>query len=544
MTSKIFRSTVIVAVSVLFCSLSIVVGILYNHFMQVQVEQLKNELSLAVIGTEQYGNAFLENVEADRFRVTWIDTDGKVLFDTRVDQLTMENHADREEIKEAIAEGTGSAVRISTTLTEQTFYEAQKLKDGTILRISANQKSAWSLMMGMLWPITLIGILALGSSAFLARYMAAKIVEPLNKLDLENPLKNEVYEEIYPLLQRIHRQHNLIAVQMEESKRKADEFSQITESMQEGLVLLDSHCTILSINPFAQQLFETNNDCIGNNFLMIDKSNAMRTAVNDALDRGRGYARLSRNGREYQFDLSCIKSNGVVIGAVVLAFDITERFQAEQMRREFSANVSHELKTPLQGIIGSAELLENNLVKAEDIPRFVGHIRKEAARLVTLIEDIIRLSQLDEGAEVATENVDMLVIAEEVKRILENSAIQKGITIEVSGKGFVVQGVPRMLHEAVYNLCDNAIKYNIVGGKVNIHVEKNCLTVSDTGIGIPAEHRSRVFERFYRVDKSHSKESGGTGLGLSIVKHTVAYHKATIEMESELGKGTKIKIQF
>lgn len=544
MTSKIFRSTVIVAVSVLFCSLSIVVGILYNHFMQVQVEQLKNELSLAVTGTEQYGNAFLENVEADRFRVTWIDTDGKVLFDTRVDQLTMENHADREEIKEAIAEGTGSAVRISTTLTEQTFYEAQKLKDGTILRISANQKSAWSLMMGMLWPITLIGILALGSSAFLARYMAAKIVEPLNKLDLENPLKNEVYEEIYPLLQRIHRQHNLIAVQMEESKRKADEFSQITESMQEGLVLLDSHCTILSINPFAQQLFETNNDCIGNNFLMIDKSNAMRTAVNDALDRGRGYARLSRNGREYQFDLSCIKSNGVVIGAVVLAFDITERFQAEQMRREFSANVSHELKTPLQGIIGSAELLENNLVKAEDIPRFVGHIRKEAARLVTLIEDIIRLSQLDEGAEVATENVDMLVIAEEVKRILENSAIQKGITIEVSGKGFVVQGVPRMLHEAVYNLCDNAIKYNIVGGKVNIHVEKNCLTVSDTGIGIPAEHRSRVFERFYRVDKSHSKESGGTGLGLSIVKHTVAYHKATIEMESELGKGTKIKIQF
>ncbi|MBR5596707.1 MAG: two-component sensor histidine kinase [Lachnospiraceae bacterium] len=544
MTSKIFRSTVLVAVSVLFFSLSIVVGVLYNHFTQVQVEQLKNELSLAVTGTEQYGNAFLENVEADRFRVTWIDVDGKVLFDTQVDQFTMENHADREEIKEAIAEGTGSAVRISTTLTEQTFYEAQKLKDGTILRISANQKSAWSLMMGMMWPIVLIGILALGSSAFLAHQMATKIVEPLNKLDLEYPLKNEVYEEISPLLHRIHRQHNLIKTQMEELQRKSDEFSQITESMQEGLVLLDSHCTVLSINPFAKQLYEANDDCIGKNFLTIDKSSIMRMAVNDALDKGRGYARANYNGREYQFDLSCIKSEGVVIGAVVLAFDITERFQAEQMRREFSANVSHELKTPLQGIIGSVELLENNLVKSEDVPRFVGHIRKEAARLVTLIDDIIHLSQLDEGVEVPTEKVDLLAIAVDVKELLENSAAQKGITIDVSGKGFTVQGVQRMLQEAVYNLCDNAIKYNVQGGKVNIHVEDKCLTVEDTGIGIPMEHQSRVFERFYRVDKSHSKESGGTGLGLSIVKHTVAYHQATISMESELGKGTKIYIGF
>ena len=544
MTRKIFRSTVIVAVSVLFFSLSIVVGVLYNYFTQVQVEQLKNELSLAVTGTEQYGNAFLENVEADRFRVTWIDVDGKVLFDTQVDQFTMENHSDREEIKEAIEEGTGSAVRISTTLTEQTFYEAQKLKDGTILRISANQKSAWSLMVGMIWPIVLIGILALGSSAFLARHMATKIVEPLNKLDLEYPLKNEVYEEIAPLLHRIHRQHNLIKTQMEELQRKADEFSQITDSMQEGLVLLDSHCTILSINPFAKQLYETGDDCIGKNFLTIDKSNTMRMAVNDALDKGRGYSKANYNGREYQFDLSCIKSEGVVIGAVVLAFDITERFQAEQIRREFSANVSHELKTPLQGIIGSAELLENNFVKSEDIPRFVGHIRKEAARLVTLIEDIIHLSQLDEGVEVPTEKVDLLVVAEDVKKILENSAAQKGITIDVTGKGFTVQGVPRMLQETVYNLCDNAIKYNVQGGKINIHVEDNCLIVEDTGIGIPIEHQSRVFERFYRVDKSHSKESGGTGLGLSIVKHTVAHHNATICLESESEKGTKIYIQF
>lgn len=544
MTSKIFRSTVIVAVTVLFFSLSIVVGVLYNHFTQVQIEQLKEELSLAVTGTEQFGNRYLENVEADRFRVTWIDKDGKVLFDTHVDQLTMENHFDREEIKEAMEGGNGSAVRISTTLTEQTFYEAQRLEDGTILRISANQKSAWSLMVGMLWPIILIGILAIGSSAFLAHQMATKIVEPLNNLDLEYPLKNETYEEIYPLLQRIHRQHNLIKTQVEEIQRKADEFSQITDSMQEGLVLLDSHCTIISMNPFAKQLFEASDDCVGKNFLMLDKSNTMRTAVNDALDKGRGYARENYNGRDYQFDLSCIRSEGVVIGAVVLAFDITDRLQAEQMRREFSANVSHELKTPLQGIIGSAELLENNIVKSEDVPRFIGHIRKEAARLVNLIEDIIHISQLDEGVEVPTENVDMLAVAEEVKRILENSAAQKDVSITVTGKGFVVQGVSRMLQEALYNLCDNAIKYNVSGGSVNIHVDEKSVTISDTGIGIPLEHQSRVFERFYRVDKSHSKESGGTGLGLSIVKHVVAHHNATIQMDSEPGKGTKISIVF
>ena len=544
MTSKIFRSTFLVAVSVLFFSLSIVVGVLYNHFTQVQVEQLKDELSLAVTGTEQYGNAFLENVEADRFRVTWIDSEGKVLFDTQVDQLTMENHADREEIREAIEEGRGSAIRISTTLTERTFYEAQRLKDGTILRISANQKSAWSLMMGMLWPIVLVGILALGSSAFLARQMATKIVEPLNKLDLEHPLKNEIYDEISPLLHRIHRQHNLIKAQMDELQRKTDEFSQITDSMQEGLVLLDSHCTILSMNPFAKHLFNSNEDCLGKDFLLIDRTRAMRGAVNDALDRGHGYARVNRNGRDYEFDLSAIKSEGVVIGAVILAFDVTERLQAEQMRREFSANVSHELKTPLQGIMGSAELLENNMIKAEDIPRFVGHIRKETARLVNLIEDIIHLSQLDEGVEIPTETIDMLAMAEEVKEILQNSAAKKDIEITVKGKGFQIQGVPGMLQEALYNLCDNAIKYNVPGGSVRIQVEENCLSVSDTGIGIPIEHQTRVFERFYRVDKSHSKESGGTGLGLSIVKHVAAHHNATIDMDSEPGKGTKISIKF
>ena len=544
MTRKIFRSTVLVAVIVLLCSLGIVMGVLYNHFTQVQVQQLKNELSLAVTGTEQYGNAFLENVEADRFRITWIDSDGTVLFDTQADQTVMENHADREEIQEAFETGRGSAVRTSVTLTEQTFYEAQKLKDGTVLRISTNQESAWSLMIGMLWPVILIAALAIALSSVLARRMAKKIVEPLNKLDLEQPLKNDVYEEISPLLHRIHRQHRQIAEQMEKLRHKAEEFQQITSHMQEGLVLLDGEGTILSINPFAMALFETDADCIGKGFLQIDRDRSMRSAVNDALDKGRGYARLRRNGRDYQFDLSRIQSDGAIIGVVVLAFDITERLNSEQMRREFSANVSHELKTPLQGIIGSAELLESGMVKAEDEPRFVGHIRKEASRLVSLIEDIIRLSQLDEGVALPTEDVDLRLIAEEVKAILEKSANDKNVSIRISGNGFAVQGVRRMLQEIVYNLCDNAIKYNVPGGSVEIQVENKKLTVRDTGIGIPAEHKDRIFERFYRVDKSHSKASGGTGLGLSIVKHAAAYHKANIELDSTPGKGTTISILF
>lgn len=544
MTSKIFRSTVLVAVVVILSSLSVVMGLLYNHFTQVQVAQLKDELSLAVTGAEQYGNAFLENVEADRFRLTWIDADGTVLFDTQADQTAMENHANREEIREAMATGFGNAVRTSATMTEQTYYEAQKLQDGTVLRISTNQKSALSLMIGMLWPIILITVLAIGLSAVLARRMAMRIVEPLNNLDLEQPLKNETYEEISPLLHRIHRQHNQIHMQIEKMKRKSDEFNQITSNMQEGLVLLDAYGKIVSINPAAQKIFETGEDCNGKDFLMIDRSRLMRNAVNEALDNGRAYARENRNGRDYQFDLSRINSDDMVIGAVILAFDITERVNSEQMRREFSANVSHELKTPLQGIIGSAELLESGMVKPEDTSRFVGHIKKEATRLVSLIEDIMRLSQLDEDVELPKENVDMLELAEEVKAILETSAADKQVTVHITGEGFIVEGVRRMLHELLYNLCDNAIKYNTPGGSVTIHADHNRLTVSDTGIGISTEHKDRIFERFYRVDKSHSKASGGTGLGLSIVKHAAAYHHAEITLESTPGHGTAITVQF
>ena len=544
MTSKIFRSTVFVAVVVLLCSLGIVIGVLYNHFTGVQVQQLKDELSLAVTGTEQYGNAFLENVEADRFRVTWIDKDGTVLFDTQVDQSAMENHADREEIQEAFETGFGSAVRNSSTLTEQTYYEARRLTDGTVLRISTNQASAWALMMDLLWPIILIAVLAIGLSLILARRMAKNIVEPMNNLDLEHPLANDTYEELSPLLRRINQQHLQIDAQMRKLQRKTDEFIQITSHMQEGLVVLDKETRIRSINSAAMKVFGAEGSFVGSSFFQVNRSNALRQALNDALDRGHGSVIQELEGRTYRFDMSSIQSNGNLLGAVILAVDVTESQNAEQMRREFSANVSHELKTPLQGIIGSAELLESGMVKQEDTARFVGHIRKEASRLVNLIEDIIRLSQLDEGVRLPAEQVDMLQLAEDVKEILAPSAAEKQISISVSGAGFTMMGVRRMLQEIIYNLCDNAIKYNVPGGSVTIHAENNRLVVSDTGIGIPAEHKDRIFERFYRVDKSHSKASGGTGLGLSIVKHAVSYHNAGISLESTPGKGTTITIQF
>jgi len=544
MTNKIFRSTVFVAVFVLLCSLGIVMGVLYNHFTGVQIQQLKDELSLAATGTEQFGNAFLENVEADRFRVTWIDTDGTVLFDTQVNQTDMENHADREEIREAFLSGTGSAVRTSATLTEQTFYEAKRLQDGTVLRISTSQDSAWVLMVDMLWPTALIAVLAISLSALLARRMAGKIVEPLNRLNLEHPLSNDTYEELSPLLRRINQQHLQINNQIRKLQHKSDEFIQITSNMQEGLVVLDKETHIRSINASAMQIFRAEESCVGNSFFQLNRSNALRQALNDALDRDHGSAVLELEGRFYRFDMSSIRSDGNLLGAVILAVDVTKSQSAEQMRREFSANVSHELKTPLQGIIGSAELLESGMVKQEDTSRFVGHIRKEAARLVNLIEDIIRLSQLDEGVHLPAEQVDMLALAEDVKEILTPSAAEKQVEITVSGSGFTVMGVRRMLHEIVYNLCDNAIKYNVPGGRVTIHADNSRLVISDTGIGIPPEHMDRIFERFYRVDKSHSKASGGTGLGLSIVKHAAAYHKAEIQLESTPGKGTAITIQF
>lgn len=371
---------------------------------------------------------------------------------------------------------------------------------------------------------------------------------PLNNLNLDKPMENDVYEELSPLLHRIHAQRKEIKGQMQALKRKQDEFDQITGNMKEGLVLLDHMGRIISINPAARALFGANADCVGEDFLTIDRKRDIRQAVGAAKERGYSSFRAKKNGREYQFDLSRIDSEGSVHGLVILAFDITEQVNAERNRREFTANVSHELKTPLQSIIGSAELMENGIVKPDDMPKFVERIHKEASRLVLLIDDIIRLSQLDENAEMPHEEVSVRVLAEEVCETLSDAAKLKDISLEVSGDDGVMNGVRRLLYEIIYNLCDNAIKYNHPGGKVHVSVKEQAgmlsLCVQDDGIGIAPEYQEKVFERFYRVDKSHSKQSGGTGLGLSIVKHAVKYHHGKIDIQSEPGKGTAISVSF
>lgn len=548
MTKKIFHSILLVAGAVLLASLFVITGALYEYFGIIQKKQLKDELGLAAVSVEQQGDDFLKRLSPDRYRITWINTEGNVIYDTRTDAESLENHADRTEIKQALKDGYGESIRYSSTLLEKTIYCAQRLTDGSVLRISVSRATIGVLMLGILQPILIVLIAALVLSGMLAKRLSKRIVEPLNSLDLEHPLDNDSYEELSPLLNRINRQHNQITAQMRELKKRTDQFAQITASMNEGLVLLDNRGCILSINPAAIEIFGAEPSCVGQDFLSVDRSHDMSVAIQAALKDGHSEIHASRKGLIYQFDISRIAADGETAGVVILAFDITEKETAEQNRREFTANVSHELKTPLQGIIGSAELIENGMVKPEDMSRFVGHIRLEAQRLVTLIGDIIRLSQLDEGGDMPRENVDLLSVASAVADDLLPSADGQGISIAVEGFPANVYGVKRLLYEIVYNLCDNAIKYNRQGGSVKISTVSeggfSSVTVSDTGIGIAPEYQNRIFERFFRVDKSHSKSSGGTGLGLSIVKHAVQYHHGKIELTSAPGNGTSITVSF
>ena len=548
MTKKIFQSILLVAGCVLLASLLIIMGFLYDYFGGVEENQLRDELNLAAAAVEDGGTDYLSRLTADRCRLTWIAADGSVLYDTRTDAESLENHASRAEVSQALTTGTGESTRYSSTLMEKTMYYAQRLDDGTVLRISISRATVGMIAVGMIQPLLIVLIVALILSGLLARRLSRRIVDPLNSLDLEHPLDNDAYEELSPLLKRIHRQHVEIQTQLRELREKTDEFTQITGSMREGLILLDEHGSILSINAAAQMLFGADAQCVGRDFLTVERSHEISAAIQAAAGDGHSEVRTERAGRVYQFDISRITSDGKLLGTVILAFDITEQEFAERNRREFTANVSHELKTPLQGIIGSAELIENGMVRPDDLPRFVGHIHAEAARLVTLIDDIIRLSQLDEGDAMPTEPVDLLAVSQEAAENLQDAATARDVTVSVTGQPSVIPGVRRLIYEVVYNLCDNAIKYNRDGGRVDVTVAADAggssITVADTGIGIAPEHQSRVFERFYRVDKSHSKASGGTGLGLSIVKHAVQYHHGRIELESTPGTGTTIRVVF
>ena len=550
MTKKIFRSTVAVGLAVLLASLVIIMGALYGYFGHVQERQLHDELTIAAAAMEQGGGAdYLRKLPADEdYRITWLKADGTVLYDTRSDAGSMENHSQRQEVQDALKTGAGESSRYSATLLEKMLYYAQRLSDGTVLRLSASRVTVGVLFLSMLPAILLVTAAAFALSAVLAGRVSRRIVEPLNRLDLEHPLENEAYEELSPLLRRLEHQRRQIDDQLRSLRRRSEEFAQITASMTEGLVLLDERGTVLSINPAACAVFHADDSCVGQPLLTVERDTAVSRALRDAMDTGHGETRMERGGREYQFDMTRIESDGEAVGAVLLTFDVTEQAFAERNRREFTANGSHELKTPLQGIIGSAELLESGVVQPGDVPRFVGHIRSEAQRLVTLINDIIRLSELDEGGALPSEPVELLSLCRDTAQSLAPAAEAHNVTVSVSGEEATVPGVRRLISEVFTNLCDNAIKYNRDGGSISVTVSRDggdaVVSMSDTGIGIPPEHQSRVFERFYRVDKSHSKASGGTGLGLSIVKHAVLYHHGTVEVHSVPGEGTTFTVRL
>lgn len=548
MTKKIFHSILLVACTVLLACYLVILTSLNDYFTSLRKSQLKTQLSFASTAVEDEGIDYLKNVENGEYRLTLIDTDGTVLYDTNADAATMENHSDRREFQEAFLSGYGESHRYSRTLTEQTYYFAKKLSDDRVLRISTSQVTIVSLLLGMLQPLLVITFLAILLSVFLARRASRNLVRPLNNLDLNDPLSNDVYEELSPLLRHMAQQNKQIALQMDELSRSQNEFNAITSNMSEGLIVLNKDGVVVSLNTAARKIFEAEEDSIGKDFLTIDRTPEISRAIKETLSGKKQELEYEKNGRNYDLCINQIVEKDEVIGVLLLAIDNTEKIQAEQNRREFTANVSHELKTPLQSIIGSADLIESGLVKPEDMPRFIGHIKTDAARLVSLVSDIIRLSQLDENTEMNRETVDALSVAKEALEMVGPIAESRNISLTIKGEPAPLTSVHKLLYDIIYNLCDNAVKYNKEGGFVKVDVktagDKVQVAVSDNGVGIAPADQSRVFERFYRVDKSHSRESGGTGLGLSIVKHAVAYLKGSISLESTLGKGTTITVSF
>ena len=546
MNKRIFRGISLTALVVLLLSMVIIFGALYGYFDNLEASRLRTETALAVQGVRLSGSAYFEDLEPGDYRLTWVAEDGRVLADTETDPAAMENHASRQEIAQALKNGYGESRRYSDTRMEKTLYYALRLEDGSVVRLSVATSTVLNLVLGMAQPICLVLAGALVMSLILAGRISKKIVAPLNALDLEHPLDNEGYDELSPLLRRLDVQQQQIRSRTAELKRRQADFAAVTDSMGEGLVLLDQEDAVLSINPAACRLLECT-ATIGRDILEVNRSPELRAVLARAHEGRRAEELISIRGSKYRLEGTPVESSGVVRGVVLLFQDVTEREQAERIRREFTANVSHELKTPLHAISGYAELLSAGMVKSEDMPRFAGNIYTEAQRLILLVEDIIRLSQLDEGAAgMGREQVNLAQLVRETVRSLDSMASEAQVTVATELENVSVNGIEQLLSGVVYNLADNAIKYNHPGGTVTIRLrergEQAILQVADTGVGIPEESRERIFERFYRVDKSRSKAVGGTGLGLSIVKHAVMLHRGTIHVDSTLGKGTTITV--
>ena len=548
MTRRIFRSICVVALAVFVGSMALVMDLLYGYFSSEQMRQLRQQAHLVAQGVSDEGMDFFDGLDMDGTRVTWIAGDGEVLYDNEANAGAMDNHLGREEIQQVLKLGEGESTRYSDTLTERQMYVALPLQDGSIVRVSDAQYTILTLLVSLSQPILIVIALGLALSLWLASRLARRIVQPLNGMKLDPPDETAVYPELAPLMDRLRYQQNQLTIQRAELKRRQHEMEAATGSMQEGVILLDENGCVMSLNPAAQRILNVTDYCIGKDFMLFNHSCELQNVLRQAQKGERAQETLTFGGVRYQLNASPVESDGKRVGTVLTLFDVTEKLKNEQLRREFTANVSHELKTPLQGIIGSAELIEKGMVDSKDVPRFIGHIRTEATRMVALISDIIRLSQLDEGVEMPRENVELTALAEEVADSLTPAAARRKIALHAEGQPVSVFGVRRLLYEVLYNLCDNAIKYNVEGGQVDVHVSAEdgmaCVEVSDTGIGIPKADQSRIFERFYRVDKSHSKASGGTGLGLSIVKHAVQYHHGKIELQSELCHGTTVRVRL
>ena len=548
MAKKIFRSTMAVGLWVLLLSAALFLGMLYQYFTDRFTQELESETWLVARGVESMGLDYLDGLRTDN-RITWVAQDGTVLYDNEADAASMENHADREEIQEALFGIQGTARRESATLSQLTIYVAHRLDDGSVIRLAGSQSTVVHLLMAMAPPIVLILIVTLIFAAALSSRLTKRLVRPILELDLERPEDSEVYDELSPLLTRIRRQNDTIRAQMDQLRQQKQEFTALTENMSEGFLLLDAKGRVLSYNTGVLRLLGAAAPAEEASVLTLDRSDVFQQLVEQVLDGRRSQVRMERAGRILQLLGDPVLRDGETAGAVLVLLDVTEREQAEQMRREFTANVSHELKTPLTSISGMAEIMKDGLVKQEDVRGFAADIYQESQRLIRLVEDILHLSRLDEGGGgLERQEIDLLDLARTVEDRLQSTAKQHQVELELTGDHAAIQGLPSVVEEMVYNLCDNAIKYNRPGGKASVRVEDGAdavtVTVSDTGIGIPPEDRERVFERFYRVDKSHSKAIGGTGLGLSIVKHGAALHNAQVELDSAPGKGTTVRLRF
>lgn len=542
MKKKLFKNILLSMIVTLTVCMSLMILVLNKNFVKIEIGQLAKEATLASSGVENDGESYLESINDPDYRITWLDSAGNVLYDTQVNSATMENHSSREEFKKAMNEGEGSSIRYSSTMLQQNIYYAVKLSDNTVLRVAETYDSVLFLTLRLLTPILWIYILAIAISGFLANYLAKRISKPINEIDLDHPLSKPSYEEIQPLLKRVDSQNKQIKKQMDDLHQKKKEFNSVTDNISEGLILLNKENDVVSINNAARQLFQTEDQNV------ILSTEEIKDLIEKAKQGKEAETILRKDEAIIRVIANPIYSHSVFTGISILAFDVTNTYEAERTRKEFTANVSHELKTPLQTIMGSAELLQNHLVKQDDIPSFYEKIHQESSRMLTLIDDIIRLSQLDESSQVEENTLRINDSAKEAINSLKESAKKKNIQIQTNLNEAFIKANSRLIYEIVYNLIDNAIRYSNNDSSIEVStytdIHHAYLKVKDNGIGIPLEDQSRIFERFYRVDKSHSRATGGTGLGLSIVKHAVKLSHGTIALESELNKGSTFTVTF